>query len=265
MTYTCNITDSGNTRQTGNFQFCFRLISDFLFPPLLILCFMLESYALYRAVHSQIHSIERLLCHVKYSFCLSYSSDNWQVETDFLWLSGSYFSPWGGWGECGDLALRLAHSYAVGRDWSKKNSSSSWSSVTWHQAELRGQVERTSVQGMTQVRSPSLSCCFIVAEAPPVGQPDLFTSSLQSDTFLPPDNSTQFTFWPAFDLRQFGNSENWRYWALKVIDQSNISVNYLYLSWMRFWCDFHVTHIIMKYMWLKVNQVKDQDRVKKRC
>ena len=65
----------------------------------------------------------------------------------------------------------------------KKNSPSSWSSVTWHQAELRGQVERTSVQGMTQVRSPSLSCCFIVAEAPPVGQPDLFTSSLQSDTF----------------------------------------------------------------------------------
>ena len=71
----------------------------------------------------------------------------------------------------------------------KKISSSSWSFVTWHQAELRGQVERTSVQGMTQVRSPSLSC-----RAPPVGQPDLFTSSLQSDTSLPPDNSTHFTF-----------------------------------------------------------------------
>ena len=64
-------------------------------------------------------------------------------------------------------------------------------------------MERTSVQGMTQVRSPSLSCCFIVAEAPPVGQPDLFTSSLQSDTFLPPDNSTDISL---FELRLiFGN------------------------------------------------------------
>ena len=39
--------------------------------------------------------------------------------------------------------------------------------------------------------------------APPVGQPDLFTSSLQSDTFLPPDNSTDISL---FELRLiFGN------------------------------------------------------------
>ena len=232
--YTCNITDSGNTCQTDNFQFCFRLIHIWLsfsssthtllhFPCLKV---MLCSWAL----HNQAHSLKdyfvtwsiRFVCHYRLT------TDKWKLTScGFQVLT--FLHGVGGGNVVTLHCVSPIPTQSVETD-QKIFSSSSWSSVTWHQAELRGQVERTSVQGMTQVRSPSLSCCFIVAEAPPVGQPDLFTSSLQSDTFLPPDNSTQFTFWAAFDLRQFGNSENWRYWALKVIDQSNISVNYLHLS-----------------------------------
>ena len=182
------------------------------------------------AVHKQTHSLKdyfvtwsiRFVCHYRLT------TDKWKLTScGFQVLT--FFHGVGGGNVVTLHCVSPIPTQSVETD-QKIFSSSSWSSVTWHQAELRGQVERTSVQGMTQVRSPSLSCCFIVAEAPPVGQPDLFTSSLQSDTFLPPDNSTHFTFWTAFDLRQFGNSENWRYWALKVVDQSNISVNYLHLS-----------------------------------
>ena len=190
------------------------------------------------ALHNQTHSIERLLCHVKYSFCLSLSSDNWQVETVACGFQVLTFLHGIGGGNVVTLhCVSPIPTQSVETD-QKIFSSTSWSFVTWHQAELRGQVERTSVLGMTQVRSPSLSCCFIVA-----GRLRLVSRTCLHHRFsltLPYHLTTRLI--SLFELRLiFGNSENWRYWALKVVDQSNISVNYFYLSWKRLWCDFHVT------------------------
>ena len=200
-----NITDSGNTRQTGNFQFCFRLISDFLFPPLLILCFTFHAWKLCFVVgpctikHIQLKDYFvmwsiRFVCHYRLT------TDKWKLWlVAFRFLLFSMGLVGGMWWPCtASRPFLRSRSRLI----KKKffffmvfcNLAPSWTSRASGKDKCAGNDTGEVTVTLLLLHS---------SRAPPVGQPDLFTSSLQSDTSLPPDNSTHFTFWTAFDLRQF--------------------------------------------------------------